>query len=78
MIAWLENSWMFIKCHAFAGIVIFGGCATFTALASLDMSFSPIPFGYSFYLGWVSGLLFILSGIFTIVLGNTAFSSYFS
>ena len=53
------------------GIVILGGCGTFTGLffqteESLE---ATSPFHYSFYFGWISGLLYIVAGSCTVVRG---------
>ncbi|XP_002130780.2 claudin domain-containing protein 2-like [Ciona intestinalis] len=42
----------------FGGLVILAACAVYTALNFADF----VTFGYSFYLGWVSGAIYILTG----------------
>ncbi|CAK8683750.1 uncharacterized protein LOC143464402 [Clavelina lepadiformis] len=56
-----------------AGVLVFAACGTFTGL-NYSTEGNSTRFGsfhFSFYLGWVSGLMFIMSGICGIVAGKT-------
>ncbi|CAK8683751.1 uncharacterized protein LOC143461773 [Clavelina lepadiformis] len=57
------------------GLLVFAACGTYTALNisnnQLVDAFTDNTFQYSFYLAWVSGLMFIIAGVCDIIAGKS-------